>query len=110
MRYLLILLALAGTMAGQTRIRPQQIAGGAASVQRTRIVGEVLTGSGLVYTLAHIPTPGSLVVFRNGIRQSGNAYYLTGKTLTFLFAWQYGASEESRNLISGVIVDYEVKQ
>lgn len=60
--------------------------GGTGGSSGTQVWGEVPTGSGTTFTLAHAPTAGTLRLYRGGSRQLigvGNDYTLSGVTITF---------------------------
>lgn len=67
-----------------------QVIGGVNSFS----IGEIPSGSGTTFTLAHTPVSGTVAVYRGGARQlegAGNDYTISGSTITF--AVSVGAGE-----------------
>lgn len=61
----------------------ETISGGSGG---TQVIGEVPSGSGTTFTLAHTPLSGTLQLYRGGVRQqsgAGNDYTISGTTITF---------------------------
>lgn len=63
-----------------------EISGGAGGTGTAETPSGAINGANAVFTLAHTPIAGSLMVFLNGLKQTagaGNDFVLAGTTITF---------------------------
>lgn len=57
----------------------------------TQVVGEVVSGTGTAWTLAHTPLAGTLALYANGQRLAETTdYTLSGANITTLTSWATG--------------------
>lgn len=58
----------------------------------TAVVGEIVSGSGTTYTLAHTPLAGTLAVYINEVRKIGGGvdYTLSGAVIITVQTWGTG--------------------
>lgn len=69
----------------------EELMHGGASSSGTAVYNEVVAGSGTSWTLAHIPTTGTLQLYANGQRlMETTDYTLSGASITTLTSWAAG--------------------
>lgn len=67
--------------------------GGSSATTTTSVYNEVVSGSGIIFTLVHIPVSGTVVVYGNGQRLTpgaGNDYTISGAIITTTNSYSAG--------------------
>jgi len=105
MKLTLALLLSLAAYGQQTQIRPTQIKGGivVTPVEAGAIWGETVAGGGLVFTLAAEPLPGTVRVWRSGLREPAGRFLLVGRRITFYFA----VTGDRGDGTGAVVADYQ---